>query len=322
MNQPLQHSAGSLTDSPGTAAEHQPDAVRKSFAHCHEITRQRARNFYYGMKLTPEPKRSAMYALYAWMRQADDLADQPGPTGQKVERIEAFGRETHARLADQATTAADPVANDQTAAQLFWPAFVDTVRRYRIPMHYLDAMVEGQIIDQQKTRYATFDELYDYCYKVASVVGLCCIEIWGYEGGEQTRQLSEWRGIAFQLTNILRDLREDAQRDRVYLPAELCQLHELNPAMFTVKVQPELLKGVKELADRAASFYSRSAELDQHVHSDGRPCLTAMTQIYQGLLEKIRRAPHRVVDGHRVRLSAWRKGMIALRARRAARAGR
>lgn len=321
MNDQNKQSAATLAD-PADQAECDAASVAESFTHCHQVTRQRARNFYYGMKLTPEPKRSAMYALYTWMRQADDLADQPGPTDQKIQRIEAFRHETHARLAGSPVLGNGTDEDEKTGTQPFWPAFTDTISRYRIPMNYLDAMIDGQIVDQHKARYATFDELYDYCYKVASVVGLCCIEIWGYEGGEQTRQLSEWRGIAFQLTNILRDLREDAQRDRVYLPAELCQLHELNPAMFTVKIQPELLKGAKELADRAASFYSRSAELDERVHRDGRPCLQAMTQIYQGLLEKIRAAPERAVEGQRVRLSAWRKGLIALRARWAAGANR
>lgn len=284
--------------------------LQQSNAYCHEVTRTRARNFYYGMKLTPEPKRTAMYAVYAWMRLADDLADEAGEADAKIQRIEQFRADTLAVLDGK------PVGDDPV-----WPAIADTVKRYNIPLEYLHAMIDGQILDQHKTRYATFDELYDYCYKVASVVGLTCITIWGFDGGEETRQLSEWRGIAFQLTNILRDVREDAERDRVYLPAEDFDVHELTPSMFLFNPQPEALEGLQATIDRAADYYRKSAPLDRYVHRDGLACLWAMSRIYHGIFRKIARRPVQVLTDHRVRLSSATKAAIALRSQLKARVG-
>lgn len=283
------------------------DPLKRSFEHCRRISGSRARNFHYGMKLVPEPKRSAMFAVYAWMRQADDLADSPGEERQKAERIERFRRET-LRAVDPNTDA------EQLPDAPLWPAVRHTVLTYGIPADYLHAMLDGQLQDMTQRRYKTFDELYGYCYKVASVVGLTCLQVWGYDGGESTRKLAEQRGIAFQLTNILRDVMEDARLDRVYMPAELFDLFELNPSMFTLGPQGESVKGIAKLADRAAEYYDRSAPLDAMVHRDGRPCLWAMTTIYRALLAKIQRDPAVVLSGRRVRLSAPRKGWIALRA--------
>lgn len=282
-----------------------PDQAQldQSWAHCHAVAQQRARNFYYGMKLTPEPKRSAMYAIYAWMRQADDLADEAGDAAAKVKTIDAFRADT--------LMAVDPQAQTLPEGEI-WPAVRATVIGHGIRHEYLHAMLDGQLVDQDRTRYRTFEALYDYCYKVASVVGLTCIEVWGYDGGEDTRQLAEWRGVAFQLTNILRDVVEDAQRDRVYLPSEMFDVYELNPSMFTLGGdQQDVAKGLGRVAERAVEYYRKSAPLDALVHRDGRPCLWAMTRIYRGLLNKIARDPACVLR-KRIRLSSLRKGMIAL----------
>lgn len=284
-------------------------SLDQSHAHCHAVAKSRARNFYYGMKLTPEPKRSAMYAVYAWMRLADDLADDAGDAEAKIVRIEQFRNATLAALSGE------PVGDEPV-----WPAIAETVKRYNIPLQYLHDMIDGQILDQRKTRYATFDELYDYCYKVASVVGLTCIEIWGYDGGEATRQLSEWRGIAFQLTNIMRDVKEDAERDRVYLPAEDFDVHELTPSMFLFGTQPEAIEGLRAAVDRAGEYYRKSAALDRYIHRDGLACLWAMTRIYHGIFRKIQRNPAQVLD-RRVRLSSMHKASIALRSQVKARVG-
>lgn len=299
------HDDDALRMSPDPHWQQQLDASR---AHCRELSRDRARNFYYGMKLVPEPKRSSMDALYAWMRLADDFADQPAPDAEKSAALTTFREQTH-RAVDPALRRVDDLPPGR-----IWPAVRDMVLRHRLPLPYLDDMIEGQLLDQRKRRYATFDELYDYCYKVASVVGLSCIEIWGYRGGAETRQLSEWRGIAFQLTNILRDVLEDAHRDRVYVPADSLDLFELNPAAFLMGDRRDAARAVTRLAERAADYYRKSEPLDAQIHPDGRPCLWAMTQIYRALLEKIRRQPHAVLSDQRVRLGSPRKAWIALRA--------
>jgi phytoene synthase len=263
------------------------------------------------MKLVPEPKRSAMYALYAWMREADDLADTAGDGETKREALERFRKNTDAMID---TDPAPDAVTDAAEGPTIWPAVRQMARGSGVPRRYFHEMIEGQLLDQEKHRYPTFDALYGYCYRVASVVGLACIEIWGYEGDAETRQLAEWRGIAFQLTNILRDVLEDARRDRVYLPAEDFDLHELSPTLFTMSAGEDAVAGLRRTAERAADYYERSAPLEKRVHPDGRPCLWAMTQIYRGLLIKIRRDPAAVLRDQRIRLGSLHKGWIALRA--------
>jgi len=277
-------------------------ALPQSFAHCKDISRRQAANFYYGMRLTPEPKRSAMYAIYAWMRQADDLADEPGTLAEKAQRIAVFRKQTQQVFAGQSLPQGP-----------LWPAVADSIERYRLPLRYFLDMLDGQMLDQEKTRYATFAELYDYCYRVASTVGLICIEIWGYQG-PQARQWAEWRGIAFQLTNILRDLREDAQRGRVYLPAAMLGQSVLEPAQLLGPPSPELVRGVQYLARRAAVYYRKSEPLERSLHRDGVACSRAMCGIYHGLLQKIIARPQRVFSPRRVRLGTPTKLYIALRA--------
>ncbi len=283
------------------------EPLSASHALCREVSKRRARNFYYGMKLVPEPKRSAMYAVYGWMRQADDLTDEAGSAAEKAERIERFREQTRRAIAD------DPDAVGGMPEGRLWPAVRETVRQYSLPSKHLDEMLDGQRLDLEKHRYRTFEELADYCYKVASVVGLSCIEIWGYEGGDETRRLSASRGIAFQLTNILRDVREDAERGRVYLPEEDFDGVPIEPAALLGAPPASVLRGIRRVAERAADFFERSEPLVSRVDRDGRACLWAMSTTYRALLRKIERNP-RVVFDRRVRLGSARKSWIALRA--------
>lgn len=273
-----------------------------SFDHCRQVAKERARNFYYGMRLTPEPKRSAMYAIYAWMRLADDLADEADECADKRARLEDFRAQTVAAVSGEALPDG-PI----------WPAVRAVTERHAIPVDYLHAMIDGQVQDMRQTRYATFDDLYQYCYRVASVVGLTCLAVWGYTGGADTRQLAEWRGIAFQLTNILRDVREDAARGRVYVPQDMAGRMELSPNRVAAADPHDLQPVLKTLSDHAARYYERSRPLDYRVHADGRACLAAMTGIYRGIHRKIAADPT-VVLRRRVRLSPPRKLWIGLRA--------
>lgn len=288
--------------------------LRASFEHCHQITRRRARNFYYGLKLLPEPKRSAMYAIYAFMRACDDLADGL-PTSDHsrdgaLRRIEQFREAMQHAIAD-------PDNADATRLELpngeLWPAFRYVVRHYQIdPQHFHD-MLAGQRQDLTRSRYDTFDELFEYCQKVASTVGLVCLSVWGHDGETQCKTLATYRGIAFQLTNILRDVREDAQRGRVYLPR-----NELERFGYTAD---ELKQGVTNHAfkrlmmyqiERAQNYYDMSAPLEQHLAPDSRATSWAMTGIYRGLLDRITRDPGRVLT-ERIHLSSMQKMSIALR---------
>ncbi|HEX4795522.1 MAG TPA: phytoene/squalene synthase family protein [Humisphaera sp.] len=282
--------------------------LRRSRAYCETLTRTQARNFYYGLKLLPEPKRSAMFALYSYMRLVDDIADdEDGRTPeQRLADLDAWQTRTHAVLGgDLAAQATHPL----------WPALADMVRQYGVPTSIFDDAIAGQQQDLSDARFATFTELREYCIQVAGVVGLASIYIWGFEGGEATAQLALDRGIAFQLTNILRDLREDAQRGRVYLPEQ--ELRESGVTEEDLRAGgPRFAAMMKAQIARARSYYEKSAELDRLISRDSRPTLQAMTDIYRRLLDKIAQDPQRVLC-ERVSLSVFSKLWIGWRAVRA-----
>lgn len=283
--------------------------LAESFAYCQSVTRQQAKNFYYGLRLTPEPKRSAMYAVYAWMRAADDLADEDAPVEQKRREIERFRQATHEAIATGQAPADVPAVH-----AAMWPAVAKTFAEYRVPVKYLDEMVDGQMLDQSKTQYATFEELYHYCYQVASTVGLVCITIWGYDGREQTRLMAEQRGVALQLTNILRDIIEDAERGRVYLPAD--ELERFGVSIERLQrgeADDAFDKFMRFQIERAEDFYRKSQALEAYLDPGCRPTSWALMRIYHCLLARISRDPRRVLHG-RTRLRKRRKLLIALRA--------
>ena len=291
-----------------TVGQIDPALLRASRDYCHELTRKAARNFYYGLKLMPEPKRSAMYALYAYMRLVDDIADEPDGRSipQRLADLEAWRVQTHAAL-DGAVPEGAPV----------WPAFAELARNFRIPAKFFDEMIAGQAQDLHPAAFTNFQDLHDYCYRVASVVGLASIYVWGFAGGSATEALAVDRGIAFQLTNVLRDLAEDAARGRCYLPAEDLERFGLTPDALRHKTATKNFHDLMhfEIA-RAREYYARSAPLEAQVQADSRPTLVAMTEIYRGLLEKIAAAPAQVLQ-RRVRLGSFTKLRIAWRAMRA-----
>src|SRR5215469_3432747 len=177
--------------------------VERSYAYCRRVAR-RAKNFYYSFLLLSGHQRKAMCAIYAFMRYCDDLSDEPGANRAAIERW-------HGEMED--------ALDGRFSGHPVWPAFHHTVRRFGIPHQYFREMIEGVSSDLEPRRIETFDELYRYCYQVASVVGLTTIHIFGFDT-RTALPLAEKCGVAFQLTNILRDIREDAGRDRIYLPAE------------------------------------------------------------------------------------------------------
>jgi phytoene synthase len=285
------------------------DAImEKSRSYCEQLTRAQAKNFYYGLKLLPEPKRSAMFALYAYMRRVDDIADEQDGRSvqQRMEDLDLWRMQTRAAVLDhQGETPTDPV----------WPALAETVRRYRLPGLIFDEVVEGQRQDLDNKPFSDFSQLRMYCYRVAGVVGLASIHVWGFEGGEATQTMAINRGIAFQLTNILRDLREDSDRGRTYLPADELSAMKVS-AEDLRRGGSEFLKMMRFQIERAESYYAKSAELEERIERDSRPTLRAMTEIYHGLLEKIAADPQRVLN-ERVSLSVFSKLRIGWRAMRA-----
>jgi phytoene synthase len=293
-------------------------SLASSRNYCEQLTRSAARNFYYGLRLLPEPKRSAMFALYAFMRRIDDIADNDdgSPPSHRSQQLDAWRQTTHDILKGSAPIALSGERPDAANGDLLWPAFADMVHRYQLPHYLFDDAVAGQKQDLADVSFDTFGELHDYCYRVAGVVGLASIYIWGFDGGRETERQAVERGVAFQLTNILRDLREDAGKGRTYLPAE--ELHAMNVTVDDLRQG----RGGNHFQDlmhfqiaRAEAFYDKSAALESRISRDSRPTLCAMTEIYRGLLRKVARHPERVLR-ERVSLSLFSKLRIGWRASR------
>jgi len=274
------------------------DSLEQSYAYCRRVARSRARNFYYSFVLLSAPQRAAMCAIYAFMRYCDDLSDEPGATRPAIERWRA---------------GLDAALAGRFGAHPVWPAFCDAVERYRIPHEYFHEMIDGVASDLDPRRFETFDQLYRYCYQVASVVGLTVVHIFGFDS-PAALPLAEKCGIAFQLTNILRDIREDIGIGRLYLPAE--DLRRFGVAEDDLRAgnrTPAFLDLMRFETARARNYYDESKPLLALVHPKSRASLTALVGIYSALLDRIVRENFDVFS-RRVRLSALQKSWIVLRA--------
>jgi phytoene synthase len=275
--------------------------LETSYATCRRIAKSRARNFYYSFVLLPKAQRNAICAIYAFMRHCDDLSDDPQAGVEPREAIEAWRREMEAAI------------EGRFGENPLWPAFHDTAQRYKIPPVYFHEMIEGVLSDLGPRRIQTFDELYRYCYQVASVVGLTVIHIFGFKGAEAL-PLAEKCGVAFQLTNILRDVREDAGRDRVYLPAEDLERFRVEVRDLAEGKRTDEFVGLMEFeAHRARAYYTEAEPLVDMVDPNSRASLWALIEIYSRLLGRIEKTNYDVL-AHRVELSGREKVRIIMRA--------
>jgi phytoene synthase len=273
-------------------------AIAKSYAWCEKVARAQAKNFYYSFLLLSREKRSAMCAIYAFMRYCDDLSDDEG-IADRASAIAQWRAELTAALANPEAASKHPV----------WPAFVDTVQRFKIPHQYFFDMIDGVSSDLEPRRIQTFDELYDYCYHVASVVGLTIIHIFGFDD-TRALGLAEKCGIAFQITNILRDVREDAEKQRVYLPAEDLQKFQVSAEIFGPSERFRELMAFE--AGRAREYYRQSAPLVGMVDKGSRASLAALIAIYSTLLDRIVDSNYDVLS-RRIRLSTSEKLWLLVR---------
>jgi phytoene synthase len=272
--------------------------LAESYAFCRNVARTRAKNFYYSFVLLPREQRNAMCAIYAFMRYCDDLSDEPGASLEPLERWRCA-------LVDALAGKFD--------AYPAWPAFYDTIERHRIPHEYFFEVIEGVKSDLEPRRFATFDELYRYCYQVASVVGLTIIHVFGFDSAEAL-PLAEKCGVAFQLTNILRDIGEDAARGRIYLPKEELERFGVSAADLAAARRTDAIVRLMQFqAARARAYYDESGPLIDLVDKRSRPGLRALITIYSRLLERIVERNYDVFS-RRVSLSPAEKCWIAARA--------
>ena len=312
------------------ASEHQAVSPREhaAYALCAQITRTRARNFYYGLRLLPEPKRSAMYSIYAWMRAADDAVDEAGSNQERQARLAAFRQQTDRVLTDaHAEDFASGNTDDPQSPPTLWLAFRTTVQRFPLERRIFLDTLDGMEDDLRTFEYQTEEELSQYCYRVACTVGLACVRVWGLRAGvnpEVADELAILRGQAFQRTNILRDFKEDFDSEpcRTYIPRDAMQRAGLTAKAVRAWSNPDACRAlILEQAALARSYYTRSAELENLIQPDSRPTLWAMTRIYSGILAIIEDRPERIITDNRVRLSSLAKSSIALRATARARLG-
>jgi len=274
-----------------------------ALAWCRQLVKQRAGNFYWGLRLLPEPRRSAMYAIYAWMRQADDIADDDVDQAHAREALDTFAAQTEMVLSGL------PFGDTHMWRSLAWAN-----QTWELPHEPFFDMLQGQRDDLSGRVVETSDDLLDYCRKVASTVGILCITVWGYQD-EKALALAEQRGIALQLTNVLRDVGADIASGRCYLPAQDLRSRGLAPTTLAAWTPPEACEAlVRFWCRQARDRYESSAPLEHMVSKDCRSTLQAMTAIYAALLDRIERNPARVCGVPGVRLSKLAKVRIALKA--------
>ncbi len=271
----------------------------EAFAYCHEVTRTQAKNFYYAFRFLPRLQREAIYAIYAFCRYCDDIADGDIAPSDQPALLQAWRQELENCYAGKPT-------------HRITVALQDVIERYPIPKQHFEELMCGVEMDFAIRRYETFADLELYCYRVASVIGLLCIEIFGYaHAGVQdyARQL----GISLQLTNILRDVKEDAERGRIYLPLEdLDTFHYAEEDLLCQRYTTEFVALMQFQAQRVESYYRRAAAC--LLPGDKRRLVMPeiMAAIYRATLRKIARRRYHVFQG-RASLPGIRKIGIALR---------
>ncbi len=273
--------------------------VEQAYRSCVRTTRHEAANFYYGIGLLPRRKRWAMSAVYAFSRRVDDIGDGSLDADAKLEAL-AAERDRLALLEAGEPDQLDPVM----------VALADASHHFPLPPDALVSLIEGIEQDVRGCRYETFDELVVYCRHVAGSIGRLCLAIFGAEDLLEGSALADDLGVAMQLTNILRDVREDSERGRIYLPAEDLRRFGIDhPAHAPI----DKLSGlIRFEAARNHEWFTRGLGLMDMLDSRSRSCLLAMTGIYRGILERIERQPAEVL-ARRISVPVWEKAWLAAR---------
>ncbi len=284
--------------------------LANAYAVCRAIAKREAKNFYYAFVALPTPRRNAICAVYAFMRQADDLADD-----------ESLSREERRRRLDNWLADWHRVCHWGDSDDPVFLAVRDATERFHIPLRLLDELVAGTTMDLKPgassgpDTYATFDDLYKYCYLVASVVGLVCIRIFGYKD-PKAEKLAEETGIAFQLTNILRDVDEDARRNRVYLPLDDLAAHGVSLGSVLCRVPgapptPQERALLEAIAQRAEGYYRSAELLIPLIDRESRPALRVLVTIYHGLLKRIEKGGYDVFSSRMAVPMTQKLGILA-----------
>ena len=272
--------------------------IQRALAYCRQVTRQQAKNFYYAFLFLPSDKRAAIYSVYAFCRHSDDIADTPGPLQYKRDQLKLWRNEL------------DNCYSGNPSG-LITRALCYTIQKYPIPRRYFEELLTGIEMDLTVQRYASFDDLKVYCYRVASAVGLACLEIFGYRH-DGVRTYAGNLGIALQLTNILRDVREDAERGRIYLPQQdMLAFGVTENDVLRQRYSASFAALMRFQQDRILAHYRQAASSLLPGDRAGLMAPEIMAAIYRATLHKMRRRGFNVFRGP-IRLSGLRKICIGL----------
>jgi phytoene synthase len=300
--------------------------AEEAYAECERITWEQARNFAYGIRLLPPPKRRALAAVYAYARRVDDIGDGDLPATDKTAALEEARLQVHALVAavnegksggSGGAHGVSPRACTETDPVLV--ALADAGRRFRVPLAAFGELIDGCLADVNEATYQTFDDLHYYCRCVAGSIGRLSLGVYGAKEPEKQERMADDLGIALQVTNILRDVREDFGNGRVYLPAEDlakfgCELVPGQPEPFDdPDWQARFALLVEFEANRAREWYASGMRLLATIDWRSAACTGAMAGIYRRLLEKIADDPRAVLQG-RMSLPGKEKALVAVRA--------
>jgi phytoene synthase len=288
----------------------------EAYAQCEQITWEQARNFAYGIRLLPPDKRRALAAVYAYARRIDDIGDGDLPAGEKTAQLEAARQQVRALVARvKGDTAA--VLDDSDPVLV---ALTDVGGRFEVPLEAFEELIDGCLADVNQATYETFDDLLYYCRCVAGSIGRLSLGIYGATQPERQGKLADDLGVALQLTNILRDVREDFLNNRIYLPKEDLDKFGIEFAPFgepepfpSETMQARFANLVEFEANRAREWYGSGLRLLATIDRRSAACTGAMAGIYRRLLERIARNPHAVLEG-RMSLPGSEKALVAAQA--------
>jgi len=289
----------------------------EAYAQCEQITWEQARNFAYGIRLLPPHKRNALAAVYAYARRIDDIGDGDLPPEEKTRQLEEARQQVKALVATvKGETAAEQLDDNDPVLV----ALIDTGKRFPIPLEAFEELIDGCLADVNQAKYETFDDLLYYCRCVAGSIGRLSLGIYGPTNPERQSKLADDLGVALQLTNILRDVREDFQNNRIYLPKEDLDKFGIEFAAFgepepfpSEAMQARFANLVEFEANRAREWYGSGLRLLATIDRRSAACTGAMAGIYRRLLERIARNPHAVLEG-RMSLPGSEKALVAAQA--------
>jgi phytoene synthase len=289
--------------------------AEEAYAQCEQITWEQARNFAYGIRLLPPAKRRALAAVYAFARRIDDIGDGDLPADEKAARLEAAREQVHALVAATKNHENGPDDTDPVLV-----ALADTGRRFDLPLEAFGELIDGCLADVNQATYKTFDDLLWYCRCVAGSIGRLSLGIYGATEPQKQAKMADDLGVALQITNILRDVREDFMNNRIYLPAEDLAKFGIEfepfgaPEPFTTEAMKARFASLVEFeAARAREWYGSGLRLLATIDRRSAACTGAMAGIYRRLLDRIDKNPDEVLQG-RMSLPGSEKALVAAQA--------